>query len=125
MDESDKVQMGVVRAYLCQIDDHKYLSLEGEESSPSGDPPTKRVSYIMLVIDQIDAKVKLRALTSGWLSAKLKGEPAAIKHEVFPVGDTGRNYYRLTATTEELRAFYLAHLTERSAWYPFEFTKKP
>lgn len=127
MDQNDKKQLGVVRAYLFKMDDQRYLSLEVEEPLPSGTPPTKRISYTTLAYDQSDGKVKLRALTSGWLYSKLLGDPAAIKHETVrgDKPDETFRYYRLTATTEELRAFYQSQLSDRDAWCPFEFTKKP
>ena len=86
-----------------------------------------RSSYSTFVFDRSDGKVKLRALTSGWLFSKLLGDPSAIKHETVrgDKPDETFRYYRLTATTEELRAFYQSLLSERDAWYAFEFTKKP
>lgn len=123
MDERDKEPVGTFRAYLCKVEDHKYLSLESESPSTNGAPPTNRVLYSTLVVDQIGSKVKLRMLTSDWLSNKLKGEPSAIKHEIVTNPDNTIAYYRLTATTEELRAFYQLHLNESRAWYRMEITK--
>jgi hypothetical protein len=64
-------------------------------------------------LEQAEGTLRLASLEGDWLNKLLKADPAALNHARVKDED---DRLVLTASTKELQAFVLAHLTNAAAW---------
>ena len=101
------------RAYLSRIEDRQYLTVG------SADSEQQVPRYNTIVVDELQPKLQVRILNRQWLLRTIKADPTVITHQWFPNGD-----FLITATTEELKAFYQKHLKEDAPWEKFILSRK-
>ena len=101
------------RSYLSRIDDRQYLTVG------SADNEQQVPRYNTIVVDEWQPQLQVRILNRQWLLRTIKAGPTVITHQGFPNGD-----FLITATTEELRAFFQKHLKVDAAWENFALSRK-
>lgn len=92
------------RATLAEIDGQHYLTIADLKETPNGPCST-------VVVDGWACKIKVRLLKPGWLHQAVRVNPSLIAHRW-----TSATQLRLTATREELLAFYQKHLGDKEPW---------
>lgn len=122
-DEQNRQELATAEAYLCKLDENKYISLKFE-----GKPETKltpKICYWTFVIDQQkEETLKLRYLNQGWLTFHLKSHPEVLKHEfVSRPAPSDKSDLLITAETDEFRTFIKTILEKPDFWVPIELKK--
>jgi len=115
-------KQGTFSAHLSKIEGHLFLDFFPEE--PDTDKNDFYQFHLLPVhtfahVKQIEPTLQMRFPDPDWLEELLEENPNAIRHEI--VEDVG---LLLTASTQELQAFWLKHLTTEDAFGDFSNMKR-
>lgn len=101
-------------ARLFKLKDHRFLDLyltkvEGDELKANAWASTSLVpAHLLLKVKQIEPALELSAMNPDWMQTYLEQQPNAIAHRLVSDGNVV-----LSANTEELQKFVLAHIDEK------------
>ena len=104
----------VFDARLFKLKDHRFLDLyltkvEGDQLKVNDWASISLVpAHLLLKVEQIEPALKLAVMNPDWIQTHLKQHPNAIAHRVVSDGNIV-----LSANTEELQKFVLAHLDDK------------
>ena len=114
-------------AHLAQIRDALFLDLYPEEVAPANTNGGYQLHILPMhsfwVVHQITPELKSSFMNPDWLKKYLADNPKEIAHEQVETG-TNKNRIVLTASTEELQAFLIAHLNTPGAFSPLATFRK-
>lgn len=99
-------------AMLSRIDGKHYLTIGNLDKK-------QNARYSTIVVDEFDPKITVRFLKRDWMFMTIAANPKLIAHS----GNKEKDFL-LTASTEELLAFYQKHLNDKQPWETFVFVKK-
>jgi hypothetical protein len=120
----DKGKQGVFTAHLARIEGHLFLDFFPEE--PEFEENAFYQFHLLPVhtflhVKQIEPRLQMSFPDPDWLKELLEEDPGAIRHEVMEDDDAGPI---LTASTQELQAFWLKHLTTEDAFGDYSDMKR-
>lgn len=123
-DENAQRETGCAEAFLCELEQKKFLSLKIEGKPESNLP---KIFYLTFVIDQqTENLVKARFLNHGSVVQHLKKHPETLKHEfIARTQPPNTPELVITAETAELRNFIQSVLDKADFWVPLELKKTP
>jgi hypothetical protein len=114
-------------AHLAQIRDTLFLDLCPEEVVPANTNGGYQLHILPMhsfwVVHQITPELKSSFMNPDWFKKYLADNPKEIAHEQVETGKD-KNRIVLTASTEELQAFFLAHLNTPGAFSPLAAFRK-
>ena len=119
-------QKAVFIGHLARINGVLFLDIVPDGSAREGDPydGTMLPVHLFARVLRIQPTLQVALLNVGWLEEHLKENPAAIKHEKVKDADVEGDQIVLTASSEDLQRFLIAHLKTTGAFHePMEFTR--
>ena len=111
-DECGRRVVAECSAQLSRIDGRHFLTVANVDHGQDR-------RYSTIVVDEWEPNLKVRILKRGWLLKAIEAKPTALSHR-----GTAKTDFLVTATTEELLAYYQKHLADESAWKKFVLAKK-
>jgi hypothetical protein len=121
-------QKAVFIGHLARINGVLFLDIVPDGSAREGDPIEGTMlllpAHLFARVLRIQPTLQVALLNVGWLEEHLKENPAAIKHEKVKDADVEGDQIVLTASSEDLQRFLIAHLKTTGAFHePMEFTR--
>jgi hypothetical protein len=110
----DEGRKATFETRLFKLKDHLFIDLyltnvEGDGLKVNAWASSSLVpAHLLLKVEQIEPALKLAAMNPDWMQTYLKQHPSAIAHRVVSDGNIV-----LSANTEDLQKFVLAHLDDK------------